>query len=90
MEINQRLARSSYYVIILKRIFAINKVLREIHPLLYLAEPSFSVTNSAHVYSSIKRCPLIEIELKKEVFLVRYKHGQETSKHPNKGNKRTV
>ena len=69
-------SRSSYYAIIITRLYSINKILREINPKLYLAEPGFSITNTKNVFTTLKRCDLIEIESKQDYYLLRYKDGK--------------
>ena len=86
LDITQRLPRSSYYGLIMKRVFAINKALKKLDPYLYLAEPSFQVSQTNHVYTSIRRCPSIEIESKKETFIVRCNHGKKSKEHPDSRN----
>lgn len=66
-------SHSSYYAYILKKVCSINKILREINPNVYLAEPHFDITKSNDVFTALKRCDRIEIELKKDFFLVRWK-----------------
>jgi len=90
VEIVKRLSRSSYYGVIMKRVFNINKVLRELDPALYLAEPSLSISQTNCVFTSIKRCPLIEIEARKEVYIVRCKHGKESKDYSDQSKQRPV
>lgn len=89
-EITKRLSRASYFGVIMKRVFNINKALREFDSALYLAEPSFSISPTNSVFTSIKRCPLIEIESKKEVYVVRCKHGRENKDNSSKGKQRSI
>jgi len=75
-DIKKIVSHSSYYAIIIKKVYSINKILREINPNLYLAEPSFSITLSkGNVYTSLKRCELIDIETRKDFFIVRCKNA---------------
>lgn len=90
VDIVKRLSRSSYYGVIMKRVFNINKVLRNLDPALYLAEPSLSISPTNCVFNSIKRCPLIEIEARKEVYIVRCKHGKEIKDYSDQGKQRPV
>jgi len=59
-DIKKTISHSSYYDIVIKKIFHINKILQEIHPLLYLAQPHFN-TQTEKVYTALKRCPLKQI-----------------------------
>lgn len=67
-------ARSSFQAVIIKKIYWMNKSLRQVNPNWYLAEPTFSITASKDVFASLKRCDLLEIETKHDFFLLRFKH----------------
>lgn len=71
-DVKKVIARSTYYSLVIKRVYRINKVLREIDPKLYLAEPTFSIA-SKEVFASIKRCELIELDMKHDFFILRCK-----------------
>lgn len=75
-DVKKAISHSSYYAIIIKKLYSINKILRDINPECYLAEPSFSITQSKKVFSSLKRCERIEIEIKSDFFVVRCKNGK--------------
>jgi len=66
-------ARSSYYCIILKKLCTLNKWLKEIQPQLYVAEPSFVMTKSKDVFNALRKCELLEIESKPDIFVLRFK-----------------
>ena len=78
-EIKKQIPRSRYYAAVVKKLAELNKLLRNIHPQLFLAEPSFSVTKSHDVYACVRRCDLIEIESKQYFFIIRWNNG----KNPN-------
>ncbi len=71
-DVKKIVSHSSYYAIIIQKIYNINKILREFNPNIYLAEPTFSMTQSKQVFSSIKRCDLIEIETKQDFFIIKF------------------
>ncbi len=73
-DVRKIVAHSSYYAFIITKIYNLNEVLREINPTLYLAEPCFSVTSTKDVFTSLKRCKLIEIEAKEHFFILRCKN----------------
>ena len=89
-EVYKVVARSSYFGVIMKRVFNLNKVLREIDSNLFFAEPSFSISSTDAVYASIKKCPLIEIESRKEAFIVRCKIGKEKQDYSDSGKQRSI
>lgn len=68
-------ARSSYYCIILKKVYTLNAWLKTIHPQFYVAEPSFHTTKSKEVFTSLKKCELLEIESLPDFFVLRFKDG---------------
>ncbi len=76
-EIIRAMPRSSYYATLLSRVLKINAALREIDSRLFLAEPYFSVANRKQVFTSIRKCELIEIDTIGEFFVVRCKHEKE-------------
>ncbi|MBI4017012.1 MAG: hypothetical protein HY363_04960 [Candidatus Aenigmarchaeota archaeon] len=65
-------SRSSYYFVIINRLYSINKALREVHPDLYLAEAALSTTEAKEVFTALKKCDLIQIESKEGFFILRY------------------
>ncbi len=71
IDIKKVIPRSTYYASVVRKLFYLNKIFRELDPELYLAEPSFSVTHSQSVFTCVKRCPLIQIESKEGYFLIR-------------------
>ena len=71
-DVKKLLSHSSYYAIIMKKLYSLNKLLEEINPKLYLAKPDFEITQNKEVYNSLKRCELVEIENRKEFFILRY------------------
>jgi len=83
----QRLVhRSSYYAIIIKKLYDFNRFLRELNPAFYLAEPCFIIYSNRKVYNSIKRCSLVEIESKDNFFVLRFNDdGLKNKIHPGQG-----
>jgi len=75
-DVKKVVSHSSYYAIVIKKLYSINKILREIDPEFYLAEPSFSITQSKSVFTSLKRCEKIEIDTKSDFFILRCKNGK--------------
>ncbi|VVB81990.1 Uncharacterised protein [uncultured archaeon] len=79
----QRLVhRSSYYAIIIKKLYDFNRFLRELNPSFYLAEPYFIIYSNRKVYSSLKRCSLVEIESKEDFFVLRFNDELKNTIHP--------
>lgn len=75
-DVKKLCSHSSYYAIIIRKLYSINNILREINPNVYLAEPHFTLTPSKdQVLTSLKRCELIDIDARKEFFIVRLKHA---------------
>ena len=75
IDIKNVIPRASYYSIVVRKLLQLNKILKEIHPDLYLAEPTFSVTRSNDVFTCVKRCELLEIESRQGYFLIRCKNA---------------
>ncbi len=75
-DVKKLVAHSSYYAMILKKMFGINKLLKEINPAFYLAEPTFDVTPGKDVFTVLKRCPSLVIEEKHGFFLLRCTNEQ--------------
>lgn len=75
-DVKKIVSHSTYYAIVIKKLYSINKLLREIDPDFYLAEPSFSITKSKSVFASLKRCEKIEIDAKEDFFILRCNNGK--------------
>ncbi len=67
----KKIVSHSSYTIIIKKLYSINKHLREIDNRFYLAEPSFSIAQSS-VFTSLKRCNLVKIESKQDFYILKY------------------
>jgi len=80
-DVKKTVSHSSYYALILNKIYFINKFMRDINPNLFLAEPHFEVTQNKTVFTALRRCELIEIETREQYFILRVKN--EKSKMPS-------
>ena len=85
-DVRKIVAHSSYYAFIIKKIYNLNEVLREINPKLYLAEPCFTVTPTKDVFTCLQRCKLIEIETKEHFFIIKCKNETQNKTHPDSCN----
>ncbi len=73
-DIKKVVSHSSYYTIIIQKLYNINTLLREINPKFYLAEPTFSITKTKKVFTSLKRCRFLEIDSNKNFFILKFKN----------------
>ena len=71
-DVRKIISHSSYYAIIMKKLYALNKLLEEINPEFYLAKPDFDMTKTKEIYTALKKCELVKIELRKDFFILRY------------------
>ena len=71
-DVKKVISQSSYYAIVLRKIYKLNNLLRKINPNFYLAEPHFIFQGDRKVYTALKRCKLVEIDIKKEFFILKY------------------
>lgn len=71
-DVKKLVSHSSYYAIVIRKLYNFNTLLRELNSEFYLAKPSFSMADKT-VFSAVKRCPLIEIESRKDFFILRFK-----------------
>jgi len=72
-ELKKKIPRSSYYCVLIQRIFSLNKILRELNPDIYLAEPYFDIAHNKEVFTVLKKCDAIQIESKKHHYIIRMK-----------------
>ena len=85
-DVKKLVSHSTYYGLIIKRVFALNKILRDLHPDFYLVEPTFTVNHSKEVFTGLKRCKHIVIEAKQDFFILRYPNDSKEKNHPNPRN----
>lgn len=77
--------RSSYYAIIIKKLYNFNQFLRELNPSFYLAEPCFIMSSERKVYTSLKRCDYVEISSNENFFVLRFNDGLKNKIHSGQG-----
>jgi hypothetical protein len=76
-DLKRVVTHSSYYDVVIDRLCDLNKVLRNIRPDFYLAEPDFN-RESNKVFTALKRCVNIDtIEPEGKCFIIKFYHDED-------------
>jgi len=70
-ELKSKVSKSSFYKIVLKKIFDINELLKYFDPNLSFCEPSFYKDQNENIYQAFKRNPNIEIIDHKDFYILK-------------------